>query len=296
MYPYAIVADASCDLPDSYLNEHEILNDYAPYMMEDVVYEGENSLTHKEFYDKLRKGIMPSTSALSPEAAKHLIEPNLKKGLDTICIPFSSGISSTCQNFVIAANELSEKYPKRKIFVVDSLCASGGHGLLVMQAVKKRDEGMPIEELAPYLERVRLSVSHVFTVEDLFHLQRGGRISKAKAIIGTLANIKPVLHMDEEGKLTIIGKARGRKKSLIALVDRMEECTKARSYQSPCIMVTHGDCEEDAIFVRDLIRDRLGVTESIIHPLSPSIGAHTGAGLISLFFWGTERCDHIPEL
>lgn len=289
MRPYVISSDTCCDLPEEFCTANNI--DIHPlfYRFGEEVYGGETQLGMDEFYSRMRSGAMPTTMATNPEDSKDMFAEHAKKGEDVLHIAFSSGLSSTYQNSVIAASEVMEEYPDCKIIVIDSLCASLGQGLLVYEANRKKNEGLTLEQLAKFVEDTRLHISHQFTVDDLFHLFRGGRVSRATAIIGTLAGIKPLLHVDDEGHLINIGKVRGRKKSLSALVDKMESDSGSYLASSNIVGISHGDNLEDAQYVASLIEERFGKKEFIITPLCPTIGSHTGPDLIALFFLAERR-------
>ena len=240
-----------------------------------------------ELYEKFRSGSQTSTCAVNPEAFIEVMEPCLKEGRDIFYIGFSSGLSTTYQSGVIAASELREKYPERKIMTIDSLCASLGQGLFVHYAVKKQREGASMEELSAYLEALRPHLCHWFTVDDLMYLKRGGRISASTALLGTALQIKPVMHTDNDGKLANVSKARGRKASIRALVDRMEQT--AIDPASQTVFICHGDCIEDAEYAKKLIQERFGIQDIVINFTGPVIGSHSGPGTLAIFFVGTER-------
>ncbi|EEG48254.1 EDD domain protein, DegV family [Blautia hydrogenotrophica DSM 10507] len=252
-------------------------------------YSHENFLPVKEFYDRMRKGSMPTTAQVNPEDARALIEPYLKAEKDVLHIAFSSGLSGSYNSARIAGEELQEEYPDRKIVVIDSLAASLGQGLLVYLAQKKKEEGKTMDEVAQWVMEHRLNMVHTFTVDDLNHLYRGGRVSKTTAVVGGVLNIKPVLHVDDEGKLIPVGKVRGRKKSLLALVDMMEE--KLGNYKNSCdtIFISHGDCEQDAQFVVDKIKEKYPIKTVLMNHVGATIGAHSGPGTVALFFVGENR-------
>lgn len=256
MGEYVITTDNGSDLPESYFAEHNVGCTYLSYSMDGKNYDHDNFLPVEEFYDRVRKGAMPTTAQVNPEAARALIEPYLKEGKDVLHISFSSGLSGSYNSVRIAGEDLQQEYPDRKIIVLDSLAASLGQGMIVYLAQQQKEAGKSIEEVAQWVVDHRLNVVHVFTVDDLNHLHRGGRVSKTTAVVGGVLNIKPVLHVDNEGKLIAVGKVRGRKKSLLALVDMMEE--KIGSYKNSCdtIFVSHGDCEKDAQFVVDKIKEK----------------------------------------
>ena len=223
MSEYVITTDNNSDLPEEYLKDHGVGCMYLSYSMDGKNYTHGNFLPEHEFYEAMRNGSMPTTAQVNPENAKALLEPYLKEGKDILHIAFSSALSGTYNSSRIAAEELIEDYPDRKIIVVDSLGASLGQGLLVYLAQEKKEQGEDMETVAKWAEENRLHMVHLFTVNDLNHLYRGGRISRTTAVVGSMLNIKPVLHVDNDGKLTAIGKVRGRKKSLQELVKRMDE-------------------------------------------------------------------------
>ena len=257
MNPYVIMTDTTADLPESYIKEHELAILSLSYTIDGTTYDRENPLDVREFYAKMRGGSMPTTAQVNPEQAKEA---------------FKAG-----------------EFPERKVIVIDSLSASLGEGLLVHKAVMLKEAGKSLDEVADWVEQNKLHLCHNFTVDDLFHLHRGGRVSKATAILGTMINIKPVLHVDDEGHLIAIGKCRGRKKSLSALVDRMAEQIKGYEDQNDVVFISHGDCEEDAEYVKKLVQERFGVETFIINHVGPTIGAHSGPGTLALFFMGNPR-------
>lgn len=223
MNEYVITTDNNSDLPEKYLTEHGVGCMYLSYAMDGKNYTHGNFLPEHEFYEAMRNGSMPTTAQVNPENARVLLEPYLKEGKDILHIAFSSGLSGTYNSCRIAAEELMEEYPDRKIIVIDSLAASLGQGFLVYLAQEKKEQGEDIETVARWAEENKLHIVHLFTVNDLNHLYRGGRVSRTTAVVGSMLNIKPVLHVDNDGKLTAIGKVRGRKKSLQELVKLMDE-------------------------------------------------------------------------
>ena len=235
----------------------------------------------------MRGNALPKTMASNIDTVIKKFREALDAGKDVLHIAFSSGLSSSCNNAQIAAGMLKEEYPDRKINVVDSLCASLGQGLFVDAAVRKRKEGMGIDELTAWLEENKLHVCHMFTVDDLKYLKNGGRISRATAILGTLINVKPVLHTDNEGHLVSLFNVRGRKKALTSLVDKMEETVG--NYHNSRVFISHADCIEDAKFVGDLVTKRFGITEIMYGEIGPVIGSHAGPGTLALFYFGETR-------
>lgn len=289
MNNYVLLTDNTCDLDDSYYKEHNIPVIMLPYSIDDVVYGPQNTIPLKDFYNCMREGKMPTTMACNPDTYLKTFKEYLKEGKDVLYLAFSSGLSSSYGNAVIVANELSEEFPDRTIKIIDTLCASMGEGLILYKAVKLYEQGKSLEEVASFVEGNKLKVCHYVTLDDLHHLHRGGRVSKTTAVVGTLISVKPLIHVDNEGKLISIGNVRGRKKSLLALVKYMEDMTKDYSGENDVIMVTHGDCYEDAKFVADEVKKRFNTKEVIISLTSQTIGTHTGPGLVALFFMANKR-------
>lgn len=289
MTEYIITTDNMADLPKEYLDKHKIGTMSLTYMIEGESYNQKRELPYKEFYTKMRAGSMPTTSQINPEEAKADFRRLTDKCKHVIHIAFSSGLSGSYGSTRIAAEELMEEDPQCRITVIDSLAASLGEGLLVHQAVVRKEQGMPYDELVEWLEKNKLNAVHNFTVDDLFHLYRGGRVSKAAAVLGTMINLKPILHVDDEGRLVPVAKVRGRKKSLISLVDSMEKQIGSWKDKNNMIFISHGDCEEDAQFVADQIKARFGFESFLINPVGPTIGAHSGPGTLALFYMGDYR-------
>ena len=289
MSEYVITTDNNSDLPEEYLKDHGVGCMYLSYSMDGKNYTHGNFLPEHEFYEAMRNGSMPTTAQVNPENAKALLEPYLKEGKDILHIAFSSGLSGTYNSSRIAAEELMEEYPDRRIIVVDSLSASLGQGLLVWLAQQKKELGQTLEDVADWAEKNKLKMVHLFTVDDLNHLYRGGRVSRTTAIVGSMLNIKPVLHVDNEGKLTAIGKVRGRKKALRELVKLMDE--KIGSFGADCdtIFISHGDCEQDAQYVAAKVKEKYNIKNIIINQVGATIGAHSGPGTMALFFVGDVR-------
>ncbi len=287
---YVIVTDSSCDLPAELAQELELAvlpltltlggKEYANYL------DG-REIGFSEFYGRIRQGEAAGTAAANLEGYLSIMEPILQAGKDILLLVFSSGLSSTYQVSLLAAEELSQKYPQRKILPVDTLCASMGQGLLVYLAARQRGEGKSLQEVRDWVEKEKYHLCHWFTVDDLMYLKRGGRLNAATALVGTALGIKPVLHIDNEGHLINMGKARGRRASLTALVDKMAEL--AVEPQGQGAFISHGDCLEDAKAVEQMLKQRLGVKKVIISYVGPVIGAHTGPGVVALFFLGKER-------
>lgn len=290
MSNYIIMTDSSCDLPDSLVKELELEVLPLAFIMDGKTYRNypdNREMSPDAFYGKQRDGLMATTNAVNVGEAADAIEAVLKQGKDVLVLAFSSGLSTTCNSFQIAAQELAEQYPDRKVFTVDTLCASLGQGMFVYQAAKLRQRGKSIEEVRDWAEANKLRQCHWFTVNDLFFLKKGGRVSAATAVVGTMLQIKPVLHVDDEGHLISVAKARGRKASLTALVDKVGELAEDPASQT--MFISNSDCLEDARFVADEIKKRYGTKEIIINPIGPVIGAHTGPGCVALFFMGKHR-------
>ena len=289
MSEYVITTDNNSDLPEEYLKDHGVGCMYLSYSMDGKNYTHGNFLPEHEFYEAMRNGSMPTTAQVNPENAKALLEPYLKEGKDILHIAFSSALSGTYNSTRIAADELQEEYPDRKIIVVDSLSASLGQGLLVWLAQQKKELGQTLEDVVDWVEKNKLKMVHLFTVDDLNHLYRGGRVSRTTAIVGSMLNIKPVLHVDNEGKLTAIGKVRGRKKALQELVKLMDE--KIGSFGADCdtIFISHGDCEQDAQYVAAKVKEKYNIKNIVINQVGATIGAHSGPGTMALFFVGDVR-------
>lgn len=289
MRDYIILTDTTADLPDEYIKEHNLGLISLNYMIDGEAYDLEHELPYREFYEKMRNGSMPTTAQVNPEIAKRVFLSYLDQNLDILYIAFSSGLSGSYNSARIAAEDLAEEKPEGKIFVVDSLSASLGEGLLVHQAVLRKEKGFSIEETAAWLEENKLHVGHIFTVDDLNHLYRGGRVSKAAAVIGTMVNIKPILHVDNEGHLIPISKVRGRKKSLHAMADKMAENMGEWRGENKIVFISHGDALEDAEYLADVVRERFGIEKFLISHIGPTIGAHSGPGTIALFFMCEKR-------
>lgn len=290
MKRYIITTDTTADLPETYIEEHGLGIMSLSYTIEGETYDRSHPLPVQNFYAKMRNGSLPTTSQVNPEAAKEIfIQIMREHDADILHIAFSSGLSGSYNSARIAAEELSEEHPEHKVIVIDSLCASLGEGLLVHKAVINAKQGMSLEENAKWVEDNRLHLVHNFTVDDLFHLHRGGRVSKTAAVIGTMINLKPILHVDNEGHLIPLSKVRGRKKSLISLVDCMEKQMGSYRDKNDVVFISHGDSEADAQFVADLVKERFGIQNFIINYVGSTIGAHSGPGTIALFYMGEFR-------
>lgn len=284
---YKIITDSGCDFTKEKYAELGLA--VAPLMVNfrGESYPDRNDESLKDLYAGLRAGEVSTTAAVNPEQWAEAMEPVLKADEDVLVLAFSSGLSTSYQSAEIAAGDLREQYPDRTILVVDSLCASLGQGLLAYYACKKRDEGLGLQELYQWLLNNRLHLCHWFTVDDLMYLKRGGRINAATAIMGTMLSIKPVLHVDDEGHLVNVGKARGRRASIQAMAKKVGEL--AEGYDNSVMFISHGDCPEDAEYLRSLLESQYGVKEVYINYVGAVIGSHSGPGTLALFFMGQHR-------
>ena len=288
---FEIVTDSSCNLKEEMIDEFGLHVLPLTFMVD-----GEQRQSYlkgqvtdlQQFYTMMREGKVITTSLPNLADSEALLRGLLEAGRDVLYLGFSSGLSSTYEAISLLCNQLAAEFPERKIFSVDTLAASGGEGLLVWHAVQKAREGLSIEELRDWVEQHRLKLAHWFTVDDLMFLWRGGRVSKTSAWAGTLLNIKPVLHVDDEGHLIPMEKVRGRKKSLNALVDHMEK-SAIPPVADQMVFITHGDCLEDAEYVADKVRERFGVRDVVINYVDPVIGAHSGPGTMALFYMAESR-------
>lgn len=287
MNNFVIYTDSACDLKPDVLKSINVEciqlsfrfdNDDKDYL--------NNEMDIKTFYDRMRKGETAKTSAINPETFSHRFEELLSEGRDILYIGFSSGLSTTFNSARIAADELKAKYPERKIICVDSLCASAGQGLLVYLALQKKNAGATIEETAKFVEDNALSLCHWFTVDDLVYLKRGGRISPTVALVGGILGIKPVLHVDNEGKLVSVSKVRGRKASLNALLDKYGELAKDTK---GTVYISNADCSEDVEYLKEQFKGQYKTEVEIVTDIGPVIGAHSGPGTMAVFFLGKER-------
>lgn len=291
MNEYVIVTDSSADLSQELVKEMDISVLPLSFLIEGRTlrnYPDNRDMEPKEFYQLLRDGHMATTNAVNMSQYVEFLTPILESGKDVLILAFSSGLSSTCEAGMMAAQELRESFPERKIEVVDTLCASMGQGLLCWYAARKRLAGESMEAVRNWCEENKLRLCHWFTVDDLNFLKRGGRVSAATALVGTMLQIKPVLHVDDEGHLINVSKARGRRASLDTLADKVGELALEPEKQ-PLMMISHSDCAQDAQYVADRIREKYGVTEFVLNNIGPVIGAHTGPGCVALFFVGENR-------
>lgn len=288
---FDIITDSSCNLPEDMIEDFGLHILPLTFMVDGEQFQsylkGEKT-DLQQFYTMMREGKVITTSLPNLTDAEATMRQVLDAGRDVLYVGFSSGLSGTYEAVDLLARALAPEYPERRIFTVDTLAASGGEGLLIWHAVRLKQQGKSIEEVRDWLEDNKLHMAHWFTVDDLMFLFRGGRVSRTSAWAGTLLNIKPVMHMDDEGHLIPLEKVRGRRKSLNALVDHMSQ-TANQPVSEQKIFITHGDCIEDAEYVADLVRERFGVTDITINYVDPVIGAHSGPGTLALFFLASER-------
>ncbi len=290
MRDFVILTDSCCDLTDKMARELELEVLPLSLQMGGQLYHNYldgRDIGFESFYARIRQGEAATTAAVSVGEFEAAMRAHLEAGKDLLCINFSSALSTTYQSASIAANDLRDEFPEAKIFVVDSLCASLGQGLLVYLCAQEKRKGKTLEEVYTFAEETKGKICHWFTVDDLNHLKRGGRISAATALFGTMLAIKPVMHVDDGGHLVPVSKARGRKSSLSALVDEMEKTALDPAHGT--VFISHGDCEGDALLVADEIHRRFGNRDVSLNFVGPVIGNHSGPGTIALFFVGSKR-------
>ena len=284
---YRIVTDTCCDFSAEMYEELKLAVVPLSVRFRDEERSHYTESWLKEMYAGMRAGEVATTAAVNPQGWSECVEPILTAGEDVLILAFSSGLSTTYQSAVIAAQELSGKYPQRKIRVVDTLCASLGQGLLVYYACKKRDEGMELDALADWCDTHKFNLCHWFTVDDLMFLKRGGRVSAATALVGTMLQIKPVLHVDNEGHLINVAKARGRKASIEALAKKLGET--GLPGENDTVFISHGDCMEDVKTLETILKEKYGVKNVYSYYVGAVIGSHSGPGSLALFFLGEHR-------
>jgi DegV family protein with EDD domain len=283
---YVLVTDSACDLAPSLLEQWNIRLIRMPFLFtDDGIARLDQDLPLKDFYKEMREGRVAKTSAINEDAYYEAFTPILEQGKDILYLAFSSGLSVTCENSKKVAADLASRYPERTIRSIDSLAASAGEGLFVYLAKMNRDEGMTLEENAAHLEREILHVCHWFTVDDLKYLKRGGRISAATALLGTALNVKPVMHVDNEGHLIKISQTHGRKKSIRTMAENLGKTIREGSP----VFISHADCAEDAEFLKKILMEEYSVDTTLITEIGSVIGAHSGPGTLALFFMGTHR-------
>ena len=288
MQNYIIVTDSGTDFTEKMKKELDVVQLELTIIVEGEEPKPNNEIDNKTLYEMLRAKKKATTSAVNVEDFKDSMRAYLEEGKDILYLGFSSGLSSTYNAGRIACEELSEEFPERKLYAVDTLCASLGQGLLVYYAAKMRLDGKSIDEVRDFAENNKLRLCHWFTVDDLFFLKRGGRVSAATAVVGTMLGIKPIMHVDNNGKLVKVGTARGRRASIDTL------CEKAKASiidakEKLVAFISHGDCEEDAKYLADKMKKEVGFKEVLIGYVGSVIGSHSGPGTLALFYLGTER-------
>lgn len=284
-----ILTDSCCDLPISYVKENDIkvLSIRVSIDKEEFHDDLGQSLGYHEFYEKIRSGKMPTTSQVTSYTFEEAFRGEVEKGNSVLYIGFSSALSGCVNSARVAKKTIEEEFKEADITVIDSLCASLGLGLLVYYAIEMRNNNKSKEEMVSWIEENKLKLNHWFTVDDLNHLQRGGRVSKAVAAFGTILSIKPIMHVDNEGRLIPLAKVKGRKKSIRTLMEHMKE--KAINPEEQVVFISHGDCEEEAIWLKKLIIEELKVKDVLINPIGVAVGSHSGPGTMALFFMGKDR-------
>lgn len=290
MKDFVIITDATCDLPSEYIQKENINVVDMSFTIDSKTYNMlKGDLPLDQFYQKMRNGSMATTALINPATAKEAIEKHLKAQKDVLYIAFSSALSGSCDSAVIAAKELNETY-ENKAVVIDSQCASLGEGLLVYYANEYKKKGKTLEETAKYTEELKNNICHYFTVNDLFHLYRGGRVSKSKAVVGSLLKIKPILYVNEIGKLIPLKNTIGRKKALMTLVQCME--SKIKDPENQIVFISHGDCPEDAEYVSEKVKEKFGISDFMINTIGPVVGSHSGPDTVALFFVGKDKIEN----
>lgn len=289
MREFIISTESNCDLPADFITENEICVIPHYYTVEEEVYGDGKELSCKEFYDEMRNLKKVGTMASNPAVIEDKFTAYAKEGKDILHISFSSALSGGCGNVQMVSRQVMEEYDQMNIIVVDTLAASLGEGILIMKALEMKKAGKSLEETAKAIEELVPHVCTLFTVDDLNYLYRGGRLSKTSAVVGTLVNLKPILRVNEEGKLVALSKTRGRNKSLQTITNLMEDLLGSFRDKQIVIGIIHGDCEEDALYLKKLIEDKYGYHDFMIQPIGPSIGAHSGPGTVGLIFLGEHR-------
>lgn len=288
MRDFLISTDSNSDLPESYIKENNVVIIPHYYDIDGVAYGDEINMTPHEFYDKMRGGVMPTTMASNPDVIRKTFDKCVKEGFDILHFSFSGALSGGHSNVTMGGREIEEENPGSRIRVIDSFNVSLGEGLVVMRAVELKKQGLSLEEIGDRIEADRLHFLTYFTVDDLFHLHRGGRLSKTTAIIGSIANIKPILCVNDEGKLVSSSTVRGRKRSINTLIDTFGKDMEKYPKENATVCVVHGDVPEEAENAANVIRERYGCNV-IVNYISPSIGAHSGPGALGICYYGEKR-------
>ncbi|MFI3170868.1 MAG: DegV family protein [Eubacteriales bacterium] len=289
MRKYVITTDDTTDLPQEYYLKYNLNLLHLSYVVNDVTYDSvDRSMSNEEFYEAIRNGAMPFTQQVNPENSRILFDKLVREGFDIIHIAFSSGLSGTYNSACIGAEEVRDEYPDSKITIIDSLCASMGEGLLVLEALKRQEAGMEYNELVDWIEASKLKLVHDVVADDLFHLQRGGRVSKVAAVVGSSLGVKPIIHLNEKGKLISYSKQRHKTSALKFIANNLEQSIQNHDGLTT-IAISHSACPADADKLANLIRDKIGEADIIISNIGPTIGSHTGIGTVALFYFANDR-------
>lgn len=289
MRDYVVTVNSTIDAPKEWLDERGVKVAPLKYTIDNETYVDMQGLSSKEFFGMLREGKMAVTSQVNPECAREMMEPILKEGKDILHLAFSSALSGTYNSMRLAAEELREEYPEAKIIIVDTLCACLGEAVLLHHVLKQKAAGKTIEEVAQWVEENKLHVMHYVTIDSLDHLYRGGRLSKTSAVLGSIVKIKPIIIVNDEGKLEVVAKERGRKKAMNRIVDMAVEHAKGWEDVNDIVMITHGDCIEEAEALAEIVRKKMGVENILINNIGTVIGGHTGPGVLAVFCMGEKR-------
>jgi DegV family protein with EDD domain len=292
---YKILTDSSCDLPFDLLHENDVdvIGMVVNFNNREYIEDYWKEISPEGYYNAIREGSLPTTSQITPARFYDFFKPHLEEGEDILYIGFPSTLSGTFDSASMAKIKLAKEYPERRIELIDSKCCSVGMGLLILSAVKKKSEGASLDELIGWVEERKYHINHIFTVDDLNHLKRGGRVSGISATLGTMLSIKPILYLSGEGKLLNIEKVKGRKKSINTLALYLEKGILENDF--PEVLLAHGNCDEDAALLKKLIETNYNVGKVTILPLGMTIGAHTGPNVINMVFFGKLREDTISR-
>ena len=290
-HKFIITSDAMIDLPDSFVESHDMQKANMIYTIDGVDYDATacNDEFSAKFYNILRNGALPKTSMVNPEQYRQLFLNNIKNGRDILHIGLSATLSPSVNGAKLVAEELMEEYPERKIVVIDSLGASLGEGALAYFAVNMQEEGETLEDTAEHIKYLVPKMCHYFTVNDLFHLQRSGRLSKTSAIVGSALGMKPILHINENGEIKPLSKVRGRKQSLDQLLRKFEE--KGKNEENDIIFISHADCKEDSLYLQSEFKNKCGIKKFLMSNIGPVIGNHAGPGTVAVFFIGDTKAE-----
>lgn len=289
---FTILTDTSCNLPQQLVDDYRLSMIPLRYFLdgeEHTSYTDGKQADFQAFYTAMRDGKVVTTTLASQADAAEVAQACAERGEDLLYLGFSSGISGTYGACSAAIAEVAAQHPERKMYSVDTRAASAGQGLLITYVARMRDEGKTIEECRDWAEEHRLNICHWFTVDDLMFLKRGGRVSAVSAVFGTALAIKPVMHMDDDGTLKVVSKARGRKKAIAALADHFGNSLATMDPADQTVYISHGDCLEDAEELAEILKERYGIKDPLITYVDPVIGAHSGPGTLALFYYDTAE-------